>query len=37
MQVGDRLLGPGGDDLTVAGIDSGFMGRSDLIALVDAR
>jgi hypothetical protein len=37
MRVGDRLLAPGGDDLTVTGIDTGFMGRSHLIPLVDAR
>jgi hypothetical protein len=35
VRVGDRLLGPPGDDLTVTRIDSQFMGRPDMIAVVE--
>lgn len=35
VQVGDRLLGPSGDEITVTRIDKGLLGRADLIAFVE--
>jgi hypothetical protein len=35
VRVGDRLIRPGGEEMTVTRIDDGMLGRTDLLAFVE--
>jgi hypothetical protein len=35
VRVGDRVLVPGGGELTVSQIERGFLGRDDIICLIE--